>query len=500
VPRSRGLLELLTSCLRSSHSIPPDRNAVTMVETIPLLLPTPVVSSETFPVYSPATGKTIYHASAATREHAETALDVTAAAYKTYKHTPLTRRRDLLDRYADLLEQSAGEMIRAICEETGCAKSWAELNMNIAVNIVRGVAARVVMLAGVVPECEDPDTTAIVQREPLGVILSIAPWNAPVILAVRAIVNPLAAGNTVILKTSELSPRTHHLLAELVTQAGFPDGVVTTLGQTRDGAAALMRVLVEAPCVRKVNFTGSTSVGRKIAALCGENLKPCLLELGGNAPMLVFEDADLRKAAGAAAFGAFHHAGQICMSCQRLLVHRSVAAEFLQELKMAAKNMYGTRQVMTQMRGSEMVADLVKEAEGKGAVVHLHPESPAEELRATEHRNVIITGGKTDMELWRVESFGPVLLIVEFDTEEEAVEMANDTDYGLNAAVWTRNVMRGLRVGKQIECGNCHVNGATIHDEVALPHGGVKNSGFGRFNGMWGIEEFTTIKTITLKE
>jgi len=181
-------------------------------------------------------------------------------------------------------------------------------------------------------------------------------------------------------------------------------------------------------------------------------------------------------------------------------VHRSVAAEFLQELKVAVKDMYGTRQVMAQVSGNEKVADLVKKAEEKGATVHLHPESPAEELRATEHRNVIVTGGKTDMELWRTESFGPVLLIVEFDTEEEAVEMANDTEYGLNAAVWTRNVMRGLRVAKQIECGNCHVNGATVHDEIALPHGGVKNSGYGRFNGMWGIEEFTTTKTITLRE
>jgi len=471
-----------------------------MVETVPLLLPTAVVSSETFPVYSPTTGEIIYHASAATREHTETALDVTATAYKTYKHTPLTHRRDLLNRYADLLEQSTGEMVRAMCEETGAVKGWAEFNVRTAVNFIRGVAARVVMLAGVVPECEDRDTTAIVQREPLGVVLSFVPWNAPVILAARAIVHPLAAGNTVIVRTSEVSPRTQYLLADLVTQAGFPVGVVTTLGQTRQGAAALTRVLIEAPCVRKVSFTGSTSVGRAVAALCGENLKPCLLELGGKAPMLVFEDADLRKAAGAAAFGAFNNAGQICMSCERLLVHRSVAAEFLQELKVAVKDMYGTRQVMAQVSGNEKVADLVKKAEEKGATVHLHPESPAEELRATEHRNVIVTGGKTDMELWRTESFGPVLLIVEFDTEEEAVEMANDTEYGLNAAVWTRNVMRGLRVAKQIECGNCHVNGATVHDEIALPHGGVKNSGYGRFNGMWGIEEFTTTKTITLRE
>jgi acyl-CoA reductase-like NAD-dependent aldehyde dehydrogenase len=267
---------------------------------------------------------------------------------------------------------------------------------------------------------------------------------------VRAIIFPLAAGNTVIFKSSELSPRVHYLVVECFLKAGFPPGALNLLGHSREEAPQITERLIKAPAVRKVNFTGSTPVGRKIAAMCGENLKPVMLELGGKSPMIVCEDADIEKAAGAGAFGAFYHAGQICMSTEKILVHKSVAAPFTAALKAVVEKMFGPSQVMIHSVGSKKTAGLLSNAAANGAT--LHP-APAELENPCAHHNVIVTGASTDMDLWYTESFGPVVIVVEYEDEEEAIRKANDTEYGLSAAVWTKDLARGIKIAKQIESG-----------------------------------------------
>jgi acyl-CoA reductase-like NAD-dependent aldehyde dehydrogenase len=268
---------------------------------------------------------------------------------------------------------------------------------------------------------------------------------------VRAIIFPLAAGNTVIFKSSELSPRVHYLVAECFLKAGFPQGTINVLGHSREEAQQITERLIKAPAVRKVNFTGSTPVGRKIAAMCGENLKPVMLELGGKAPMIVCEDADIEKAAGAGAFGAFYYAGQICMSTEKILVHKSVAAQFTEALKAIVEKMFGPSQVMIHSVGSKKTAGLLAQAATKGAVLVAPSLEGLENPCA--HPNVIVTGVSTDMDLWHTESFGPVVIVAEYEDEEEAIRKANDTEYGLSAAVWTKDLGRGIKIAKQIESG-----------------------------------------------
>ncbi|KAI5791963.1 Aldehyde/histidinol dehydrogenase [Geopyxis carbonaria] len=452
--------------------------------TVPLLINgAAVATSPSFPVPNPATGAPLWNCTCATLDDAAAAISAASAAFKTWKTTSTTTRRDYILKIADALEAAAAEITEVMVVETASAPDWCAFNIGTAVAMLRGVAARVCsgVLDGKIPESAVPGLTAMMTKVPFGVVLGIAPWNAPIILSVRAILYPLAAGNTVIFKSSELSPRTHYLIARLFSSI-LPPGVVNLLSHSRDAAAAITEALIASPAVRKVNFTGSTPTGRIIAAMAGRHLTPCTLELGGKAPMIICADADLPAAATAAAFGAMHHAGQICMSTERVLVHASVATEFTALLKAKVAAMYGDSQVMIQPAAALRVAAL----------------TDSKALHAA-HPNRVLTDVPTSDALWRTESFGPVVLVNTFTDEAAAVDAANDCEFGLSAAVWTRDLARGLRLAGEIESGAVHVNGATVHDEVALPHGGVKNSGWGRFGENGGIAEFCWVKTVTFR-
>jgi acyl-CoA reductase-like NAD-dependent aldehyde dehydrogenase len=324
-------------------------------------------------------------------------------------------------------------------------------------------------------------------REPVGVILGIAPWNAPIILGCRAIATPLACGNTVILKASERCPKTHGLILQAFTDAGFPHGTVNLVTNREDHAAEVVGALIDHPAVRRINFTGSTAVGRIIAHRSAENLKPVLLELGGKAPLIVLEDANLDEAVKAAAFGSFMNAGQICMSTERIIVVDGVADEFVDRFTVKAGSMPGPavgNQVDDQARAS--VAALVEDALGKGA------------RRLGEGAAIVVDGVTPSMRLYRDESFGPVVGIIRVKDQEEAVRVANDSEYGLSASIFTKDTARGLRVARQIRSGICHINGPTVQDEAQMPFGGVGASGYGRFGGKAGIEAFTELRWITI--
>lgn len=357
--------------------------------------------------------------------------------------------------------------------ETGAGPDFASFDHGLASDLLRDIAGRISSITGTIPQTSREDVSALVYKEPYGVILAIAPWNAPHILGLRACAVPMAAGNTVILKASEFSPLTYAGFVQVLYDAGLPEGVLNLVAHRPEHAAEITRYLIEHPAIKKVNFTGSTNVGRIIASLAGKNLKPVLLELGGKAPAIVWEDADLEVAAMECVVGAFLHAGQICMSTERVIVHSKIATEFEEALKTAASKFAPASappQVLVSSAGVTKNKALLKDAVFKGAsVVYGDHENGSEAKMAP----VIVKGVTREMDLFYTESFGPTVSLMVVDSEEEALELANDTEYGLSAAVFTKDLGTGLRFAKGIESGAVHINGMTVHDEPGLPHGGM---------------------------
>jgi benzaldehyde dehydrogenase (NAD) len=376
-------------------------------------------------------------------------------------------------------------------------------NCKLAAGMLTEAASQTTAVTGEVIPSDVPGLTAFGIRQPAGVVLGIAPWNAPVILATRAIATPLAYGNTVILKASEVCPRTHGEVARAIADAGVPPGVVNLITHRAEDAADVVDELIAHPAVRRVNFTGSTRVGRLVAENAARHLKPVLLELGGKAPLIVLADADLDEAVSAAKFGAFFHQGQICMATERIVVDRSVEDSFAQQLGEKAEALpvgdprdQGTAiGPMVNRSSLERVGELVDDARERGAEVVTGGEADGPCYRPT-----VLRGVTPEMRIYHEESFGPVVGIIGVDGPDEAVRVANDTEYGLAAAVFGSDVPTALDLARQIESGICHVNGATVHDEPQMPFGGVKASGFGRFGGKAAIDEFTELRWITVQE
>jgi acyl-CoA reductase-like NAD-dependent aldehyde dehydrogenase len=339
-------------------------------------------------------------------------------------------------------------------------------------------------------------------RQPVGVVVGIAPWNAPIILGVRALAMPLACGNTVVLKASEICPATHRLIGEVMRDAGFPTGVVNVVTNAPEDAADVVEGLIAHAAVRRINFTGSTRVGRIVAETAAKYLKPVLLELGGKAPFVVLDDADLDAAVAGAAFGAFANQGQICMSTERIVAMNTVADEFGKKLAAKAASLpYGDPRKGPVVLGSlvtreaaERIAALVQDAVSKGAVL-----LSGGKLEGTIMNATVLDHVTPAMRIYGEESFGPVVAIVRVGSVDEAVRVANDTEYGLAAAVFGRDIARAMKVARRIESGICHVNGPTVHDEAQMPFGGVKASGYGRFGGKAAIAEFTELRWITVQ-
>jgi acyl-CoA reductase-like NAD-dependent aldehyde dehydrogenase len=405
-------------------------------------------------------------------------------------------RRALLNRAADALLANGPAMTETMMAETGATKAWAGFNLMLAAGIIREAAALTTQITGEIIPSDKPGCLAMAVREPAGVVLGIAPWNAPIILGVRAIATPLACGNTVIFKASEVCPRTHALIVEAFAE--FPPGVVNLVTNAPEDAGEIVGALIDHPAVTRINFTGSTAVGKIIARRAAEHLKPVLLELGGKAPLIVLEDADLDEAVKAAAFGAFMNQGQICMSTERIIVVEAVADAFAEKFRAKAATLTagdaGPLGAVINAKAVSHVLGLVEDAVAHGA----------KQLTGDGGQGLMVPAIVVDrvtpaMKLFRDESFGPVVAVIRARDEAHAIELANDTQYGLSAAVFTRDVMRGLGVARQIKSGICHVNGPTVHDEAQMPFGGVKGSGYGRFGGRAGIEAFTELRWITVE-
>jgi benzaldehyde dehydrogenase (NAD) len=388
-------------------------------------------------------------------------------------------------------------------EEVGGTFGWGMFNCDLASRMLREAGAQTYSVTGEVIPSDVPGALAMGVRQPVGVVVGMAPWNAPVILSTRAVAAPLAYGNTVVLKASEQCPRTHAAVVRAIADAGVPAGAINLIIHAPGDAPDVVDELIAHPAVRRVNFTGSTKVGRIIAIKCAEHLKRCLLELGGKAPQVVLGDADLEAAADAASFGAFMNSGQICMSTERIVVDRAVAGELGEKLaERASRLVVGDPRDQHTMVGPvtsdaarARVMDLIDDARSKGAQVLAGGDAHGNLVSPTVLANVTPA-----MRIYAEESFGPVVTIVPVDGDEEAVRVANDTEYGLAAAVFGEDVDHALEIARRIESGICHVNSSTVHDEPQMPFGGVKSSGWGRFGGRAALEEFTELRWMTVQQ
>lgn len=462
----------------------------------------PATGARSFERRNPLNDTVASRAAAADVADARAAADAAARAFPDWSALGPNERRTMLLKAADAMAARLPDFVARMAAEIGATAGWAGFNVHLAAGMLREAAAMTTQIGGDVIPSDKPGCIAMAIRQPVGVVLGIAPWNAPVILGTRALAMPLACGNTVVLKASEICPGTHRLIAECLIDAGLPAGVVNVVSNAPEDAATVVEALIAHPAVRRVNFTGSTRVGRIIAETAARHLKPVLLELGGKAPMLVLDDADLDEAVKAAAFGAFMNQGQICMSTERLVVDEKVADDFVARFSAKAATLVAGDPhkgntplgAVVSREAVGRVQNLIAEATGKGAKIVAGGRADGAVMDAT-----VLDHVTPDMRIYHEESFGPVVCVVRARDTDDAVRIANDTEYGLSAAVFSRDIVRALGVAKRIESGICHVNGPTVHDEAQMPFGGMKASGYGRFGGKAVIEEFTDLRWITIE-
>ncbi|GLB39348.1 putative aldehyde dehydrogenase [Lyophyllum shimeji] len=468
----------------------------------------PSSTNATFDVTNPASGQVVGQAASASSEDCKAAVDSAAKAFETWEHSTNGERAAIFIKAAELAatEKYKAKIVETTGEETGAMEYWCMFNAMIARGALMGAAGLVNQLTGQTLPSAVPGAKVEVHRRAAGVILSIAPWNAPFALTLRAVAVPILCGNTVVLKSSEYSPRSQAVAVELLHEAGLPRGVLNYVSMSREAAPALTAELIAHPKVRKVNFTGSDRVGRIIAMEAAKHLKPCILELGGKAPVVVLDDAPVSDAAKAIVHGAMAHSGQVCMSTERVIVQRGVAQPLVAAVReLCASESLPKLGPLFSEASAENVVRLVKEAVGKGAELVLG-DMERRGCVVGPHVLLGVQPGK-GMELWERESFGPVVAFAVVDTKEEAVELANDSEYSLTASVWTKDIYAANEVASRIRAGYVNINGSTIHSE---PLAGLRGlgpqfpdvrspfvlgrgaSGYGRFD----VDGFTDLRVV----
>ncbi|MBI1173357.1 aldehyde dehydrogenase family protein [bacterium] len=457
------------------------------------------VSGEMFDRIDPSTGGVASRAPAGRAADAVAAADAAAAAFGGWAATSPLERRRVLMRAAGLLEQHLPAFQAAMRVEIGATDPWVRFNVDLARAHLEEAAALVTQIGGALGA--GPGLSMAV-RQPAGVCLGIAPWNAPLALAMRAVAVALACGNSVVLKASELSPATQRLVGDVFTAAGLPEGVLNIVTNGPEHSAEVVGALISHPAVRRVNFTGSTRVGRLVAAFAARHLKRCLLELSGKCPLIVLPDADIGAAVAATVYGAFLNQGQICMATDTVIVHQDVADDFVARLVAAASARHlkatdprlGLTDLgpVASLAVARRLTELIEDARAKGGVVRCGGKAAGTFLDAT-----VIDHVSTTMRLHAEECFGPIVGICRVETVEEAITLANSHEHGFAASVFSADWNLALRVAQELETGICHINEPTVADRPDMPFGGVKASGYGRFGGPSGLDEFTELRWIT---
>ena len=451
----------------------------------------------------PTTNALVTEASAASVADAHRAAESAHKAFKAWRLSPPSERRRLLLKAADILESKTPQFIEVMAAEVGASALWAGFNVHLAANVFREAASLATQIQGETLPTDKPGALSMTLRQAVGTIFSIVPWNGTVVLAARAIAYPIVCGNSVVFRGSEASPRTHALVAEAVVEAGFPAGVLNYLSNSPATAPAVVDALIAHKAVRRINFTGSTRVGRIIAEKAAQHVKRCLLELGGKSPLVVLDDANVDEAVKAAVFGSFLYQGQICMSTERLVVDEKVADEFVAKFAARAKELAAGDPAinpaciigpMINPSSGARINDLLQDALSKGATVACGGLANGAVMPAT-----VLDHVTADMKIYDEETFGPITVVVRVKSAEQAIEVANDSAYGLSSGVFGRDVNRALAVAMDLEYGSVHVNGATVQNEAQAPYGGTKGSGYGRFDGRAVIDEFTELKWLTIE-
>jgi acyl-CoA reductase-like NAD-dependent aldehyde dehydrogenase len=462
----------------------------------------PAASGATYEDRDPYTGEVVATAPAGSPDDAAKAVETAAASAAAWAAAPPVERQRIFLKAADLLEERRDEVVSMLARETGATFGFGMFQSFFVPNLFRQAAALAYAPIGqLIPS--DTGAFAMGLRKPAGVVGAFAPWNAALILSARSIAAPLALGNTVVLKPSEWSPWSGGLLwGEIFEEAGLPEGALNIVTHAPGDAGPVGAVIIEHPAVRRLNFTGSSAVGRLIAEAAGRQLKRVVLELGGSNPLIVLGDADLDYAVNATAFGSFLHQGQICMSTRRIVVERSIADEFVERLVEKTRGLKtGDPKEHDTVIGPlineaalEMVKGRVARAVADGARVLTGGDAVGPCYQAT-----LLTDVRAGSEFAKHETFGPVASIEVVDDADEAVQRANATTYGLSAGIITSNRERGFALAQRIDSGIVHVNDQTVADEPQMPFGGVKDSGFGRFGGQAVVDEFTELRWVTIR-
>ncbi|MCA0873285.1 aldehyde dehydrogenase family protein [Seohaeicola saemankumensis] len=457
-------------------------------------------SQATFDDINPSDGSIYARIPDGGREDTRAAIEAAQAAFPDWSGLMFQERARTLLKIADIWEKRAPDYVAAAQSEGGGWFGKGMFEAGYVAEVFRAAAAHCYDTIGeVLPSEHGKYSTAL--RVPMGVVGVISPWNMPGILTARGFAFPMAAGNTIVLKPSEDTPYAGGLFfAEVLEEAGVPAGVFNVITCSRERVSDMGEELVEHPLVKGISFTGSTPVGRQIAARAGAHLKKCCVELGGKDSLIVLDDADMERATSAASFGSFMHQGQICMSVEKVLVQESIYPEFLRQFtaragKLKTGNVADKGNVIGPLINDRQVARVkhqIEDALAKGAKAVLGGNVQGRFVEPT-----ILTNVTPDMDVWRDETFGPVAVVVPFRTDAEAVALNNDTEYGLSAGIITSDEQRAMRISQQLETGMCHVNCSSINDEPHVPFGGSKASGLGRHGGKWSMETFTETRWIT---
>ncbi|OCF38361.1 hypothetical protein I317_07869 [Kwoniella heveanensis CBS 569] len=447
------------------------------------------------------TGKESCEVVVAGEEEVDSAIRESRRAFDEWRDKTGWERKAVLSKVVDLLPDRFGALTEALRADAAFSEIVVQGDRKSALHLTDGAALTAASIKGSVPQTVD-GSFAITTREPFGPALSIPAFNYPLTLALRSIVYPLACGNSVIVKSSPLIPQLYHLLGPLFRDAGLPAGTLQILNFSEKDVAARVEQMISDDDVRMINFTGSVRLGKILAAKCGEHLKPSVMELGGKSVAIVLPSADLKLAANNILFGAFLNSGQICMSTEQVLVHQDIAAEFEKVLRTTADEAgwNGGMQLVRPGAG-DAAKELADDAVDSGAQVLFSATSPtaspsSSSSSASSYPPTIISSLPDTASLSTTESFSPILTLHSFPSTSSILSHANSHKTGLTASVFSNDLSQALNVAKKLETGAVHINGMTIHDQANLPHGGWKESGWGRFNGKGAIESFTQSKNI----
>ncbi len=460
-------------------------------------------SGETFEDLNPYTGEVYANVPAGNADDAKSAIDAAKAAFPEWAATPPAAKRQIFLKAADVMESRQDDLVRAMMEEVGGTIGISMFQMGFVPGLFRMAASAAYDVKGEIIPADHANSFFMALRQPAGVVACFAPFNVPYILGSRSFTLPIAYGNTAVLKPSEEAPLTGGLLlAEIFEEAGLPPGVLNVITTTRDGAEPVGEEMISNPAVRRISFTGSTEVGRIIGEKAGRHLKRAVLELGGKDPLIILGDADVDYAVDAAAWGAFLHQGEICMSTERIIVEKSIAEEFTAKLKERAEsipmgdptNPATAIGPLINRRAVDKVHAHVEEAVAGGA--DLVTGGKYDDL---VYHPTIVTGVQPDMRLFREQTFGPVAPIVVVSDQEEALAVANDSEYGLSAGILTSDFTQALDMALRLETGMVHIGDQTVNDEPQAPFGGMKGSGYGRFGGQAALDEFTELRWINVQ-